>query len=63
MFILYIRDDYQNIHKYREDFAALAGIIVCESKKLIAIGEEVAEVCTKETLKNVNFCRHSCDCD
>ena len=47
------RDDHQNVHKYREDFATLAGSIVCESEKLIAIGEEVAEACTEETLKNV----------
>lgn len=44
------------MHRYREDFAALAGSIVCESEKLIAIGEEVAEACAEETLKNVNFC-------
>ena len=62
---IHIRDDYQNMHKYREDFVALAGSIVCESEKLIAIGEEVAEACMEETLKNVNFSQtaHVIYCD
>lgn len=47
------RDDHQDIEKIREDFATLAGSIVCESEKLITIGDEVAEACTEETLKKV----------
>ena len=47
------RDHYQDVDKYREDFAAFAGSIVCESEKLITIGDEVAEACTEETLKKV----------
>ena len=48
------RDDNQDdAENFREDFATLAGSIVCESEKLITIGVEVAEACTKETLKRV----------
>lgn len=46
------RDDHQDTEKV-QDFATLAGSIVCESEKLITIGDEVAEACTEETLKKV----------
>ena len=42
------------MQEYRDDFAALAGSIVCESERLIAIGEEVAEACLEEKLKKVS---------
>ena len=47
------RDDHQDAEIIRDDFAALAGSIVCESEKLITLGDEVAEACTEETLKKV----------
>jgi hypothetical protein len=47
------RDDHQDEKIIREDFATLAGSIVCESEKLITLGDEVAEACTEETLKKV----------
>ena len=47
------RDDHQGAEIIRDDFAVLAGSIVCESEKLITIGYEVAEACTEETLKKV----------
>ena len=47
------RDDHQGAEIIRDDFATLACSIVCESEKLIALGDEVAEACTEETLKRV----------
>ena len=47
------RDDHQDAEIIQDDFAALAGSIVCESEKLITLGDEVAEACTEETLKKV----------
>ncbi len=47
------RDDCQVTEKFRGDFATLAGSIVCESEKLITLGDEVAEACTEKTLKKV----------
>ena len=50
---LNFRDDYQGTEIIRDDFAALAESIVCESEKLITVGDEVANVCTNEILKKV----------
>ena len=55
---LNFRDDYQDTDIIRDDFAALAGSIVCESEKLIALGDEVANACTEETLKKVLYYYH-----
>ena len=50
---LNFRDNYQDTDIIRDDFAALAESIVCESEKLITVGHEVANVCTNEILKKV----------
>jgi hypothetical protein len=47
------KDDHQDTEIVRDNFATLAGSIVCESEKLITLGDEVATACTRETLKNV----------
>lgn len=37
----------------RQKFSDLTSSIVCESERLTAIGDEVAEACTEERLKMV----------